>query len=156
MTTTHHPLRFSPVLTASFLRTTGGGAGRPDGGGRGERSRALWRLEGAPHRAGLSWAVFVAGVVLILTALAGGVLYIREITSTTASGYDVSALERRAEDLRQEEQRLQLEAAELESLKRVEERVPKLDLVPVQALAFTTPEVDTTLAGQIPVGTARR
>lgn len=115
----------------------------------------LWQLQAEPRSPGLSWSFFALGVFLILLAVVGGFLYIREITSTAASGYDISALERRAGELRVEETRLQLEAAELQSLRRIEERLPKLNLVPAADVAYTGPVLDGALAGQIPVGTAR-
>lgn len=95
------------------------------------------------------------GVVLLALAVAGGFLYIREITSTAASGYDVSALERRAEELREQELRLEAQAAELQSLKRLDERVPKLHLVPSDVVAYTAPIVDAAVTGQLPLGLAR-
>lgn len=115
-----------------------------------------WRIEARRERRGISWRVFGLGVALLLLALAGGFVYIREITSTAASGYDVSFLERRAEELRSAEQRLLLERAELESLRRIEEHAKTLNLVPVVNTAYTSPLVGETRTGQIPVGTATR
>lgn len=116
----------------------------------------LWRLQAdAPRRGGISWPLFLLGVFLILLAAAGGFLYVREITSTAASGYDISALERRSEELRAEEAKLELEAAELQSLKRVEELLPKLNLVPAGVLVYTSPLIEAAVTGQIPVGTGR-
>lgn len=115
-----------------------------------------WQIESRGERRGISWRVFALGVVLLLLALVGGFIYIREITSTTASGYDVSLLERRASEVRAEEQRLLLERAELESLPRIEEHVRTLNLVPVGNTVYTSPLVGETRTGQIPVGTATR
>lgn len=118
-------------------------------------SPRLWRLESTARRRGLSWHVFLLGVVAIVALVAGGFVYIRQVTSTTASGYDVSALERRAEELRVQEATLEFEAAELESLKRVEERLKTLNLVPTEDVAYTSPILRGVVTGQIPVGTAR-
>lgn len=118
-------------------------------------SPRLGRLRASTRRRGLSWRVFFLGVALIVLLAAGGLLYVRQITSTAASGYDVSALERRAEELRREEAALEFEAAELESLKRIEERLPKLNLVPAERVVYTSPLVGGAVTGQIPVGTAR-
>lgn len=115
-----------------------------------------WRIEARRERRGISWRVFALGVVLLGLALVGGFVYIREITSTAASGYDVSLLERRASEVRAEEQRLLLERAELESLPRIEEHVRTLNLVPVGSTVYTSPLVSETRTGQIPVGTATR
>lgn len=120
---------------------------------RGRDSAPVWEVP-APARGarGLSWPVFLLGVVLLLLAVGGGFLYIREITSTAASGYDISTLERRAAELREQELRLEAQAAELQSLKRVEERVPKLNLVPSREVAYTAPIVDAAVTAQIPFG----
>lgn len=119
-------------------------------------SPRLWRLHGSARRSSLSWQVFFLGVTLIVLLAAGGLMYVRQITSTTASRYGVSALERRAEELRKEETTLEFEAAELESLKRIEERLPKLNLVPADVVAYTSPLIGGAVTGQIPVGTARQ
>jgi len=105
---------------------------------------------------GLSLPLFFGGVALIVLVSAVGLLYIRQVVSTTTSGYDVSALERRAEHLQVEEAKLQLDAATLESLKRVEEKLPKLNLVPVNELTYTSPVSNSVVTGQLPVGTARQ
>lgn len=123
---------------------------------RGRTASPVWEVQGAARTTrGISWPLFALGVCLLLLAVAGGFLYIREITSTAASGYDVSALERRAEELREQELRFEAQAAELQSLKRLEERVPKLNLVSSGVVAYTTPILDSVVTGQIPVGTAR-
>lgn len=115
-----------------------------------------WRLQEQESRRSLSWRLFLLGLFLLVLVALGGFVYIREITSTAASGYDVSLLERRAAELREEEQRLQLEAAEFESLQRIEQRLKTLNLIPVGNTAYTSPLVSGVVTGQIPVGTARR
>jgi len=111
-----------------------------------------WRSE----RAGsVSWSVFFLGLLLILAGAGGGFLHIQQITTTATSGYDLSALERKVEELRMNETRLELETAELQSLRRIEERLPKLNLVPSDVLAYTTPVVSGRVTGQVLLGTAR-
>lgn len=118
-------------------------------------SERLWRLSVKTRSPVLSWHLFLSGVFLILLLVAGGFLYIRQITSTATSGYDVSALERRAEGLRAEEAKLRFESAELESLERIEERLPTLNLIPADNVAYTSPLLGGSVTGQIPVGTIR-
>lgn len=105
---------------------------------------------------GLSLPLFFGGLALIVLVSVVGLLYIRQVVSTTTSGYDVSALERKADKLRVEEAKLQLDAAELESLTRVQKQLPKLNLVPVNESTYTTPVSSTVVTGQLPVGTARQ
>lgn len=122
-----------------------------------QRSGApLWRLDAAVPSRGVPRSLFLLGLFLLVLAVAGGFLYIREITGTASSGYDISALERRSEELRAEESRIQLEAAEFQSLQRIEERLPKLNLLPTGTITYTSPLLDGALAGQIPVGVARQ
>lgn len=132
----------------------------PYTGGRrrlGQRSGApLWRLNAAVPSRGVPWSVFLLGLFLLVLAVVGGFLYIRQITGMASSEYDFSSLERRSEELRAEESRLQLEAAELQSLQRIEERLPKLNLLPTGAITYTSPLLDGALTGQIPVGVARQ
>ncbi len=120
-------------------------------------NRFTWRLrDREQQRPGLSWRFFLLGLFLLFLTVAGGFVYIREITTTTESGYDVSLLERRDAELRAEEQQLQIEAAELESLQHIEERLKTLNLTPVDSVAYTSPLITGAVAGTIPVGTARR
>lgn len=124
----------------------------PRFGERGGRRQHLWELKQPQAAAGLSWRLFLLALVLLVLLVGGGFLYIREVTSTASSGYDVSALERRLEDVRTQETRLLLETAELQSLQRVEELLPKLNLAPASSTAYTAPILDGALTGQaIPV-----
>lgn len=157
MITNHFPYHAAHFAPSAALRLSSVDVSRRAGRSVGSRSGSpLWRLESQAASRGLPWSIFLLGVFLLVLAVAGGFLYIREITSTASSGYDISALERRSEDLRAEESRLQLEAAELQSLKRIEERLPKLNLVPTSTITYTSPLLDGALTGQIPVGIARQ
>lgn len=156
MITTHfsRPSFFhaSVVLQPSAFAGYAGGRRR-----LGQRAGApLWRLDAAVPSRGVPWSVFLLGLFLLVLAVIGGFLYIREITSTASSGYDISALERRSEELRAEESRMQLEVAELQSLQRIEERLPNLNLLPTGTITYTSPLLDGALTGQIPVGVARQ
>ncbi|TSC71900.1 MAG: hypothetical protein G01um101438_847 [Parcubacteria group bacterium Gr01-1014_38] len=115
----------------------------------------VWRVTADPRAHGVSWAFFFGGLLLILVSAGAGFLYIRQTISTATSGYGISVLERRAEELRKEEARLQFEVAEFQSLQRIQEQLPKLDLVPVLAPVYTSPLLGTVVTGQIPVGVGR-
>lgn len=114
-----------------------------------------WRLKPVEPRRGLSYTRFFLGAVVILFLSSTGFLYIREVISTAASGYDITALERRAEGLRVHESALELETAQLQALARVEQRIRSLSLVPVSELTYARPTIDTVVTSQIPVGSAR-
>lgn len=157
MITTH--LSFPPFLSPAAglwvsTLTVGHTGGRRSFS---QRSGApLWRLDAAAPAQSVPWSAFLLGLFLLVLAVVGGFLYIRQITGTASSGYDFSSLERRSEELRAEESRLQLEAAELQSLQRIEERLPKLNLLPTGTITYTSPLLDGALTGQIPVGVARQ
>ena len=121
----------------------------------GRTTPPVWRVIADPRARGVSWAFFFGGLLLILITAGAGFLYIRQTISTATSGYGISVLERRAEELRREEARLQFEAAEFQSLQRIQEELPKLDLVPVLAPVYTSPLLGTVVTGKIPVGTGR-
>ena len=115
----------------------------------------VWRVAADPRARGLSWAFFFSGLFLILVAAGAGFLYIQQTITTASSGYGFSVLERRAEELRKDEARLQFEVAEFQSLQRIQAQLPKLNLVPTQAPVYTSPILGTVVTGQIPVGVGR-
>lgn len=125
-------------------RSTGGRAAPP-----------VWRVTADPRARGVSWAFFFGGLFLILVAAGAGFLYIQQTITTASSGYGISVLERRAEELRKDEARLQFEVAEFQSLQRIQAQLPKLNLVPVRASVYTSPMLGTVITGQIPVGIGR-
>lgn len=116
----------------------------------------VWRVTADPRAKGLSWTFFFGGLLLILVVAGAGFLYVRQTISTATSGYGISLLERRAEELRKDEARLQFEVSEFQSLQRIQEQLPKLNLVPVHAPVYTSPLLGTVVTGQIPVGVRRQ
>lgn len=140
----------------STARMSFRGSAAPSRHGMHAGGSRVWRVQAQEQQFGLSWRLFLFGLFLLLFAVAGSFVYVREITTTAASGYDISLLERRAAELRADEQRLRIEAAELESLRRVEERLKTLQLTPVSSVTYTSPLVTGAVAGLVPVGTARR
>lgn len=90
--------------------------------------------------------MFLAGVAAILLVAAGGLFYIAQVTSSAVGGYDVSSLEERVNALREEQRRLELDAADLQSLRAVEEGVQHLNFVPTYQAVFTSPIVSGAVA----------
>lgn len=121
------------------------------------RHFSLLRFDDAPSRAGssarvkdahhgTSWSIFFVGIGVMLLLVGAGFLYLHQVNSSAAGGYDVSSLERRVRELKEEEQRLQLEAAELQSLHAVEAGVRRLNYVVTEQAAFTSPLVHGPVA----------
>lgn len=121
----------------------------------GRTAPPVWRVTADPRARGLSWAFFFSGLFLILVAAGGGFVYIQQTITTASSGYGISALERRVEELRKDEARLQFEVAEFQSLQRIQGQLPKLNLVPGREPVYTSPLLGTVVTGQIPVGVGR-
>lgn len=88
---------------------------------------------------GASWGFFLVGVVVIGLLVAAGFLYIDQVTSSAVGGYDVVSLEHRVDKLKEQQQQLELEAAQLQSLKAIEERVRQLNFIVTDEVAFTSP-----------------
>ncbi len=90
---------------------------------------------------GAGWGLFLSGVALLIMFVLAGFFYIRQITASSVGGYDVVSLERRVNELKDKEQVLELQTAELQSLKRIEENVQRLNLSRTENVAFTSPLV---------------
>lgn len=88
---------------------------------------------------GSSWGFFLTGVAIIGLLVTASFLYIHQVTSSAVGGYDVVSLERRVSDLKEQQQRLELEAAQLQSLKAIEGRIHHLNFVLTNDVVFTSP-----------------
>jgi hypothetical protein len=65
-----------------------------------------------------------------------GFLYLQQILHTASNGTDIQALEKRINELKNEERALKLEGARLRSIQTVEERVKELNLVPTDHVTY--------------------
>jgi type VI protein secretion system component VasK len=95
---------------------------------------------------GSGWGFFLAGVGLLLAIVLGGVFYITQVTGSAMEGQDITLLERKVENLRDTQRRLELEATELQSLHRVQDRVERLNMAAPTDIAFTSPVTSGTTA----------
>lgn len=95
---------------------------------------------------GSSWGFFLAGVGLLLVIVLGGVFYITQVTGSAMDGQDITLLERKVQNLRDTQRRLELEATELQSLHHVQDRVERLNMVAPTDIAFTSPVTSSTTA----------
>jgi hypothetical protein len=96
-------------------------------------------FQGLRDQRGAGWGFFLTGVGVILLLVAAGFLYIHQVTSSAVGGYDITSLERHVNALKEQEQQLELKAAELQSLKAIEERIRRLNFIPTEQMAFTSP-----------------
>ncbi len=75
----------------------------------------------------------VFSLVLII-----GVAYIAEVNHASTKGFAVRNLERRIDDLRVQNEQLEFEVAQRESVDHVTTRLKMLGMVPVDQVAYTS------------------
>lgn len=87
----------------------------------GERKGAI-KAQPALGRVTLSF--FLVALVCAL-----GVFYIFEVNNLATKGYEIDKLEKQLNDLKKENDRLQIEAAELKSMYNIEEKTKELNMI---------------------------
>ncbi len=75
------------------------------------------------------------GILLLIIGVSG-VSYIVQTSTMSTKGYDISALKKEVNVLEQENRRLSVQIAEHRSLRSVQSRVAKLDLVVAEDVTF--------------------
>ncbi len=78
---------------------------------------------------------FISIFILCLLSL----FYLAQANQTATKGYEIRALEDQLETLREEQKKLELKAAELQSVRNVEEGSRQLNMVPVEKVVYLTP-----------------
>lgn len=81
-------------------------------------------------------------VIALLTMAIFGFFYLQQVLGTASRGSDVQALESQIVELREQQRALELEGAQLRSLRSVEERVQQLNLVATDRVAYLAPAPD--------------
>lgn len=79
------------------------------------------------------WRPLLAVMVVLL-----GVSYVVELNLISSRGFQARRLEQRLNSLREENRRLNLQVAELQSLTSVGERIQTLGLVPAESVQYLT------------------
>lgn len=103
------------------------------------------RADALPNPAGVArrrWAL-----VLIAAVAALAVVYLIQINAVATKGYEITSLQRELEAARHTASKLEVQAAELQSLKSTQSLVPDKSFVAVQHLEYlSTTAVDTGVA----------
>lgn len=73
---------------------------------------------------------FNVGTVLVALIFLFGVLYVLQVNSLSTRGYEVKNLEQRMAELKEQNKRLEIEAASLRSIQNIEDDLQALNLVP--------------------------
>lgn len=79
---------------------------------------------------------FVTIILLCLISL----FYLTQANQIATKGYEIKDLEDRLDNLKEENRGLELRAAELQSVRNVEEGVKKLNMVPLQKVVYISSE----------------
>ncbi len=77
--------------------------------------------------------------ITIILACLLCLFYLVQSNAVTTKSYDIRELESKKEQIQEENERLQLEAARLQSIKEVEEEAKDLKMVPSKKVDFLTP-----------------
>lgn len=78
-----------------------------------------------------SITVTLAGLVLVL-----GLLYLSQSNKMATSGYDIAKLEKEQQQLKEDNERLQIEASRLQSIQQIDAGIKDAGMVPVQKINY--------------------
>lgn len=79
---------------------------------------------------------FAFGLIGIVVLLSLSLFYLSQTNQVTAKGYDISDLEQRKQSLAEEKERLEIEAARLQSIQQIQKDISNTDMVPVQKVNY--------------------
>lgn len=88
---------------------------------------------------GSSTGIFLAGLGTLSIICIAGFMYIFQITTSAVNGYDTSSLEKQISSLQDERRGLEMQVAELQSLKTIEDGAKRLNLVVSDKVEYTSP-----------------
>lgn len=102
------------------------------------------------RKQGLSVA-FVPGPVtmtigIIVLFCVVSLLFLVQVFQSSTTGYEVSALETQIEELKEENKKLEIQAAELQSLDSIEASVQEINMVPVENIVYIEPPAASVVA----------
>lgn len=80
---------------------------------------------------------FFFGFGIIFLVAAGG-LYLYEVNSATIKGFQIKELEKKVEDLRTENKKLENQHARYESMTATQEKTKDLQMIPSKAVEYVT------------------
>ena len=79
--------------------------------------------------------VMMALTVVVLVSVLS-LFFLVQVFQSSTTGYEVSDLQTQVEDLKEENKKLELQAAELKSLQGVEESVVEMNMVDVDRIVY--------------------
>lgn len=113
---------------ARFLTLTSGGSIR--------RETRRKTINPAGIKVGPVTLCFVTIILLCLTSL----FYLAQANTIATKGYEIRELEEKLATLKEKNKKLELKAAELQSVKNIEEGVKHLNMVPIDKVIYLSGE----------------
>jgi len=95
---------------------------------------------------GSSVSFFLTGIGVLSVIVMAGFMYIFQITSSAVNGYDTTSLEKQVNKLADERRQLELDSANLQSVRAVAAGAQKLKLIPANKVVYTSPLLAGTVA----------
>jgi cell division protein FtsB len=89
---------------------------------------------------------FLTGIGVLSIIVMAGFMYIFQVTSSAVNGYDTTSLEKQVDKLADENRQLELESANLQSVRAVAEGAQKLKLISASKVVYTSPLLNGTVA----------
>lgn len=86
-----------------------------------------------------NWGILVLGLCSLLT-----IVYLIQVNSFSTKGYEISNLQKKIDQLKEDQRTLEVQSAELQSLQRIQADPSLLNMVPVSSISY----VQTTSLSQ--------
>lgn len=116
------------------------------------RVRPLGRQLGSIDHQTISLSL---GLLALVTVALLGFFYLQQVVSTASQGGDISNLENQISQLKEHQHQLELQGAELRSIKTIENNVQKLNLVTTNKVSYLSDTSGSVaLAGPTATSTA--
>ncbi|MDA1169004.1 MAG: hypothetical protein O3A36_01545 [bacterium] len=91
-------------------------------------------------------AALMLGFAAVTMVGALGFFYLQQVVHTASQSTDVRELESRITDLKEKQRVIELQGAQIRSLKNVENDVEKMNLVPTEKVSYLAPINDDRVA----------
>lgn len=86
----------------------------------------------------------VVGLVVLFCVLS--MMFLVQVFQSSTTGYEVSALQDQIDDLKEDNKKLEIQAAELQSLDSIEKSVQEINMVPLDSIVYVEPPATSIFA----------
>lgn len=91
---------------------------------------------------------FALGVAMILLFCFLSLFFLAQVFQSSTRGYEVSALEKKVKRIKEDNQKLEVRAAELQSLDKIEESVKTINMVPIEEVIYVKSDQNAVAAAR--------